>query len=66
MKKKVKFPELEAEMARRGDNQLTLAKLLTTTQASISRRLSGKTNWQVWEIDVLCDYYGKDYYQLFK
>lgn len=64
--KQIKFPNLVAEMARKGNNQLTLAKLLLNTQAGISRRLSGKTNWQVWEIEKLCEYYDKDYYYLFK
>lgn len=64
--KEIKFPNLLAEMARRGDNQGTLARLLKNTQAGISRRLSGKTDWQVWEIEKLCEYYGKDYYYLFK
>ncbi len=64
--KEIKFPNLRAEMAKRGDNQLTLARLLLNTQAGISRRLNGITNWQVEEIEKLCEYYGKDYYYLFK
>ena len=64
--KTVKYPNLLAEMARRGDNQGTLARLLLLTQAGVSRRLSGITDWKVREIETLCEYYDKDYYYLFK
>lgn len=63
--KTIKYPNLVAEMARRGDNQQTLARLLLLTQAGVSRRLSGETRWQVREIAKLCEYYDKDYYYLF-
>ena len=65
-KKEIKFPELLAEMARRGETQETIAKLLGLTRATISRKLSGKIEWTIGEIEILCEYYGKDYYQLFK
>lgn len=64
--KKVVYPELAAEMARRGDYQKTLAKLLGLTEASVTGRLSGKTQWTIEEIEKICKYYGKDYYELFK
>ena len=53
-------------MAKRGEDQKTLANLLGVTRATISRKLSGKIEWSVNEIDAICEYYGKDYYQLFK
>ena len=43
--KKVIYPGLAAEMARRGDTQKVLAKLLNLPNASISRRLSGQLEW---------------------
>ena len=64
--KDIKYPNLIGEMAKHGDTQKTLAKMLNRTNASISRRLSGKTEWNISEIDKLCEYYGKDYNELFK
>lgn len=64
--KKPKYPELLGEMARRGDTQKTLGKLLGINCSSISRRLSGEKEWSISEIDKICEYYKKDYYELFK
>lgn len=62
----LKYPELVGEMAKHGDTQKNLAKLLDITYSSVSRRLSGRTEWSISEIEKLCEYYGKDYYELFK
>lgn len=64
--KKVKYPGLVAEMAKRGETQEVLAKLLGLPRESISRRLSGKIEWSISEVDKICEYYKKDYYELFK
>lgn len=63
---KIKYPNLLAEMARRGDKQKDLAKLIGVATPGISRRLSGQTEWSIGEIEIICEHYGKDYYQLFK
>lgn len=65
-KKVVKFPNLVSEMARNGETQKTIGDLLGLTSASISRKLSGETAWSIAEVEQLCEYFGKDYYQLFK
>ena len=64
--KQVKYPGLVSEMAKRGDTQGVLAKLLELPRESICRRLSGKIEWSIGEIDKICEFYGKDYYELFK
>lgn len=64
--KKVKYPELAGEMAKHGDTQTTLAKLLNLPNPSICRRLSGETEWSISEIEKICKYYKKNYYELFK
>ena len=64
--KQVKYPGLVAEMASRGENQKTIAKLLGRTGPNISKRFSGKKEWSIGEIEKICEYYGKDYYELFK
>lgn len=63
---KILYPELLGEMAKHGDTQKSLAKLLGITYASVSRRLSGKSEWSISEIDILCEHYDKNYYELFK
>jgi predicted transcriptional regulator len=63
---KILYPELLGEMAKHGDTQKSLAKLLGITYSSVSRRLSGKSEWSISEIDILCEHYGKNYYELFK
>lgn len=64
--KKVKYPELAGEMAKHGDTQKTIAKLLDLSIPSFSRRISGEVDWSIGEIETLCKYYKKDYYELFK
>ena len=64
--KKPKYPEIRVEMARHGDTQSTLAKLLDITVTSISRRLSGEIDWRISEVETLCKYYNKSYDELFK
>lgn len=63
---RVKYPELASEMAKRGEKQKVLAKLLDVTPACISRKLAGKTEWTISEVEKLCKYYNKDFYELFK
>lgn len=64
--KKILYPNLVGEMAKNGDNQKTLAKILGITHASVCRRLSGKSEWTISDIDTICKHYNKDYYELFK
>ncbi len=64
--KEVKYPGLVAEMARHGDNQKTISKLLGITSPNISLRFSGKVEWSISEINKICDYYGKSFDELFK
>lgn len=65
-KKEIKFPNLLVEMVKSGEKQKELGNLLGLTNASISRKLSGKTEWSLKEVDAICEHYGKDYKELFK
>lgn len=62
----VKYPAILNEMKKRGENQKTLAKVLGVSIATVSRKLSGKSRWSIGNVETLCDYYKKDYYELFK
>lgn len=66
MNNEVKFSGLLAEMGRHGEKQKDVAKLLGLSTASVCKRLSGETKWTLGDVDILCEHYGKDYYQLFK
>ena len=65
MKKKM-YPELAVEMVRHGETQRTLADLIGTSYNAIWRRLTGRTEWTISEIDILCEHYKKSYDELFK
>jgi len=64
--KKVLYPDLVAEMAKRGETQKTIAKLIGIANTNVSKRFSGKKDWSISEIEKICDYYGKSYDELFK
>jgi predicted transcriptional regulator len=64
--KKAKYLDLVAEMAKNGDTQRTLSKLLGIAAPNVGKRISGETAWRIGEIEKICEYYKKDYYELFK
>lgn len=66
MESKIKYPNLLAEMARHGEKQKEIGKLLGVTAATVCRKLSGQIDWSFGEVDILCEHYNKDYYYLFK
>ena len=63
---KVKYPNLVAEMARRGERQKVIAELLGVAVPTVCRKLSGQIGFSISEIEILCEHFGKDYYELFK
>lgn len=64
--KKIKYPGLVSEMARCGDTQKTISKLIGRTVSNVCLRFTGKKEWTIGEIEKICDYYGKTYEELFK
>ena len=65
-KKETKYPVLVAEMKTNKDTQESLGKILGINRMTVGMKLMGKYDWTISEIDKLCIYYGKDYYELFK
>lgn len=65
-KQEIKFPNLVAEMAKNGENQTKVARLIGTTQATFSRKLRGVNEFTINEADILCKHYKKEYSELFK
>lgn len=64
--KELKYPELAAEMVRNGETQRILAKKLGMTYQAIWRRLSGRVEFTIDEIEAICEHYGKTFEELFK
>lgn len=64
--KKLLYAELVGEMAKHGETQKTVAKFLELTPQSIGKKLAGKNDWTISEIEKLCEHYDKNYYELFK
>lgn len=64
--KNLLYPELIGEMAKHGDTQRSIAKLLGLSHLTVCRRFAGKSEWTINEVDILCKRYQKNYYELFK
>ena len=64
--KKIVYLELIGEMAKRGESRKSVAKMLGISNASVGRKLSNESDWTISEIEKLCEYFDKDYYELFK
>ena len=65
-KEVVKYSGLRSEMAKYGHKNKTLAELLKLPEASISKRFSGETEWSIGEVEKICDFYKKEFHELFK
>jgi hypothetical protein len=65
-KKKVTYPNLRAEMARTGETQISISKLLGIAKETTCRKITGNAEWRAKEIDILCKYFNKTYEELFK
>jgi hypothetical protein len=59
------YPGLRAEMARFGDNAETLSKVLNISVDSVRRRLRGEYEFDINEIRILMNRYGKTFEELF-
>lgn len=66
MGKTVIYPNLVSEMARNGETQKDLAKILNIDQGAICRRLKGVTKFTAEEVVLICEHYKKSYYELFR
>lgn len=65
-KKKKLYYNLRVEMFKNGDTQTSLAEEMNTTLTTINHKLTGRSKWNLNEIDYLCKKYNKDYNELFK
>ncbi len=61
-----KYFKLTQEMKNKKISQRKLSRILGIHENSVRKKLSGTTEWTISEIDKLCDYFKKNYYELFK
>ena len=61
-----KYPNLLAEIKRRGETQDDIAKILKVSRVTANKKIVGKCEWSISDIELLCNHYKKDYYELFK
>jgi len=59
-KKKKRYPNLEAEMARRRILKGDIAELLHRTNGAITTRMDGTSEWLVWEVKMIKEYLQTD------
>lgn len=59
------YPNLCAEMARKGESAEDLAKLLNVAGLTVYNKLNGNTDFKLSEINAICKHYDSDYYTLF-
>lgn len=62
---KYKYSKLTLEMKNNKATQKHLSEILGITDVSFRKKLAGKTDWTIGEIETLCDYFKRDYYELF-
>lgn len=66
MKRKIMYPNLVAEMARNGDTEHDIAKLLEVTNGAVSKKISNASKFKIDEIKMLCARYNKPFEELFR
>ena len=53
-------------MARKGETQISISKLLGIAKETTCRKITGNAEWRAKEIDILCKYFNKTNEELFK
>lgn len=66
MKKKVVYPNLAAEMARKKITQSKLGELLGINRVIVHQRLIGATDWKLKEICFIMNYFNEGFEYLFE
>lgn len=64
--KDYKYLNLYNQMRKHKESLIVVAKLLDVTPQTVSAKLAGEHDWTISEIEILCNHYEKDYYELFR
>lgn len=65
MAKKYKYFTLQTEMLKNKESQEDVGKLIGITANAVRNKLDDKNEWTINEIEILCNHYNKNYYELF-
>lgn len=63
---KAMYPNIRKELAERKMTLKNLENILNLDRSNIGLRIRGKKEWKITEIEALCNYFDKDYNELFK
>ena len=63
---KIVYPNLVKELIDRNETQEILGKAIGLSKTSVNYKFTGRVEWSISEIEKVCKYFGKDYYELFK
>lgn len=61
----MKYPNLKAEMARKGYSYEDLGKLLGISGSAIGHKMAGRNGFDVKEAKVLCEHFQMSFEELF-
>ena len=60
------FPNLRAELRRNGMTYEDLGNEIGIAHITVLHKMNGQTDWTISEIEKICEYFNKNYYELFK
>lgn len=66
VRKDIKYPGLVGELAKRNISQKTLANIIGVGTTAMSFKMTGKNDFTISEVEKICEYFNKNYYELFK
>lgn len=64
--KESKYPKLVNVMRENNITYVKLANILGIQPYSVYRKVKGRTDWTISEVEKLCEHLNKNYYELFK
>lgn len=64
--KESKYPKLVNVMRENKITYVKLANILGIQPYSVYRKIKGRTDWTISEVETLCEHLNKNYYELFK
>lgn len=60
------YTKIVQEMKARKETQSAVAEILGITRQNLKWKLDGRSDWTISDIEILCEHFNKNYYELFK
>ena len=64
--KRAKYPIIREELNKRGQTLKDLENVLHIDRTNIGLRVRGKREWTIGEAEILCKYFNRDFWELFR